>query len=100
MLFVICWSGTVAVFSRELDRMTDPQISAPPAQSVAWQAIYDNAQALHPDWTITQVNAPLTPGHAAETWAEDADGVVRRIYSEPGTGAVIGTTSYFNLQRF
>lgn len=100
LLFVICWSGTVAVFSRELDRMTDPQISAPPAPRVAWQAIYEGAQARHPDWVITQVNAPLKPGYAAETWAEDADGVLRRIYSDPASGATIGTTSYFNLQRF
>jgi uncharacterized iron-regulated membrane protein len=100
LLFVICWSGTVAVFSRELDRMTDPQISAPPAPTVAWRAIFQSAQARYPDWVITQINAPLKPGYAAETWAEDTDGVLRRIYSDPASGAVIGTTSYFNLQRF
>lgn len=78
----------------------DPQISAPAARAVAWQAVYERARAHRPDWTITQLNAPLKPGYAAESWAEDGDGVLRRIYSDPATGAVIGTTSYFNLQRF
>lgn len=99
-MFVICWSGTVAVFSRDLDHLLDGRLSAPAAETVAWQPIYQKAQERFPAWTITQVNAPLAPGYAAETIAEDADGVMRRIYSDPATGAVIGSTSYFNIQRF
>lgn len=100
LLFVICWSGTVAVFSRDLDRLMDPRLSAPAAAEVAWQQVYDNARARFPGWTITQVNGPIAPGYAVESWAEDQDGVLRRIYSDPTTGDVIGATSYFNIQRF
>lgn len=100
LLFVICWSGTVAVFSRDLDGLLDPRLSAPPAAAVAWQDVYEKAQARFPGWTITQINAPLAPGYAAESWAEDEQGVLRRIYSDPATGEVIGATSYFNIQRF
>lgn len=100
LLFVICWSGTVAVFSRDLDRLMDQRLSAPPAAEVAWQQVYEKAEARFPDWTITQVNGPIAPGYAVESWAEDEDGVLRRIYSDPRTGNVIGATAYFNLQRF
>lgn len=100
MLFVICWSGTVAVFSRDLDHLLDGRLSAPATETVAWQPIYEKAQERFPAWTISQVNAPLAPGYAAETVAEDADGVMRRIYSDPATGEIVGSTSYFNIQRF
>lgn len=100
LLFVICWSGTVAVFSREIDRMLDPRLSAPPAESVAWQAVHEKARSRFPGWTINQLNGPSAPGQAVESWAEDEQGVMRRIYSDPATGEVIGATSYFNVQRF
>lgn len=100
LLFVICWSGTVAVFGRDLDRLMDPRLTAPAAAEVAWEAVYEKAAARFPEWTITQVNGPAVPGHAADSWAEDEDGVLRRVYSDPATGEVIGATSYFNIQRF
>ena len=100
LLFVVCWSGTVAVFSHELDRMLDRRLAAPVAETVQWQRIHQQASARFPDWTVTQVSAPAVPGAAAESWAEDDQGVLRRIYSDPATGEVIGATSYFNIQRF
>lgn len=100
LLFVICWSGTVAVFSRDLDRMAGAHPSAPAAPEIAWQQVYEKAKTGFPGWTIIQVNGPPAPGAAVESWAEDGDGVLRRIYSDPASGEVIGATSYFNIQRF
>lgn len=100
LLFVICWSGTVAVFSRELDGLADRRLAAAPASEIAWERIYETAERRFPGWTVTQLNAPHAPGYAAESWAEDPDGILRRIYSDPATGEVLGATSYFNIQRF
>src|SRR5688500_7604324 len=86
LLFVICWSGTVAVFSHELDHMADQRLSAPATQEVAFGRIYDEARARYPGWSVTQVNAPLKPGYAAEVLADDQDGVLRRIYADPASG--------------
>lgn len=101
LLFVICWSGTVAVFSREIDLLLDARLRATASgEQMAWEAIHNSIRAAEPAWTIGQINAPYAPGFAAEAWAEDADGVTRRIYADPSTGVLLGTTSYFNVERF
>ena len=100
LLFAICWSGTVAVFSHELDRLADSRLRAPPAERVAWQAIADNAAKVNPGWQVKAIQAPLKPGYAAEVWTSDLGGIMHRTWAEPGSGAIIGTTSYFNIQRF
>lgn len=101
LMFVICWSGTMAVFSREIDMLLDERIQAQAAgETVAWQAVYESIREARPSWTINQLNGPLSPGFAAEAWMEDEDGVMRRIYADPATGEITGVTSYLNVQRF
>lgn len=100
LLFVICWSGTFAVFSHELDALANPAIQAPPSSSVAWGAIHDNIRQHRPDLSITQIKAPLRSGYAAEVVTEDKDGVLGRVYADPASGRILGETSYFNIQRF
>lgn len=100
LLFVICWSGTVAVFSHELDWLADQRLHAPPTEVVAWQAIEDKVEAAKPGWHILAISAPLHPGFAAEVWIADPDNVWHRVWADPATGEVLGNTSYFNIQRF
>lgn len=100
LLFVICWSGTVAVFSHELDWLADKRLRAPPAEQVAWQAIEERVDAAKPGWHILAINAPLHPGFAAEVWIADPHDVWHRVWADPASGEVLGTTSYFNVQRF
>lgn len=100
LLFVICWSGTVAVFSQELDWLVDDRLRAPPAEQVAWEAIHDNVAAVTPGWRINAIRAPLKPGYAAEVWLHDPEEVMHRAWADPGTGKLLAVTSYFNIQRF
>jgi len=100
LLFVICWSGSVAVFSHELDWLTDERLRAAPAEVTNWQAIADNVGESRPDWHILAISEPLHPGFAAEVWVADPDDVWHRIWTDPATGRVLGTTGYFNIQRF
>lgn len=100
LLFVICWSGTVAVFSHELDWLADQRLRAPPAQQVAWQAIEEKVEAAKPGWHILAINGPLHPGFGAEVWVADPDDIWHRVWADPASGEVLGTTSYFNVQRF
>ena len=100
LLFVICWSGTVAVFSHELDWLADQRLRAPPAQQVAWQAIEEKVEAAKAGWHILAINAPLHPGFGGEVWVADPDDIWHRVWADPASGEVLGTTSYFNVQRF
>ena len=101
LLFVVCWSGTIAVFSREIDLALDPQLSAAPAtERIAWGAFERNIAAERPDWWLMQMTASHGPGTTLEAWAEDEEGVIWRIDGDPATGAVLGTRSLFGVQRF
>lgn len=100
LLFIVCWSGTVAVFSQELDWLADQRLHAPASDVVDWQAIEEKVEAEKPGWNIVAISAPLHPGFAAEAWVADPDQVWHRVWADPATGEVLGTTSYFNIQRF
>lgn len=45
LLFIVCWSGTLAVFSQELDWLADERMHAPAAEQIAWQATEANVRA-------------------------------------------------------
>lgn len=100
LLFVVCWSGTVAVFSQEIDWLIDERLQAPPAEQVAWQEIAESFEAAHPGWRLNSIQAPIAPGHAAELWLDDPDGLMHRGWADPGSGRLQATLSYFNVQRF
>jgi uncharacterized iron-regulated membrane protein len=101
MLFVICWSGTVAVLSHEIDWLLNSDIRANMASaSIDWQRVHDAASAYRPDWPIGELNAPRHAGFAIEVLAQPEQEDNYRIYVDPVTYQVLGDTSYFNVQRF
>jgi uncharacterized iron-regulated membrane protein len=101
LLFVVCWSGTFAVFAHEIDWLLDPRVrTANTAGFAGWQAIETNVKAAHPGWTIVAINAPLHPGFAVEVLAEPEPDKLHRIHVDPATATVLGHNSYFNVQRF
>ena len=101
LLFVICWSGTVAVFSRELDLLLDPRVEAGAVtERIDWGEIEANVREAHPDWWLTQIVATHGPGTTVEAWAVDHEGVIRRIDADPATGEIIQTRPLFSVQRF
>ena len=59
LMFVICWSGTVAVFARDVDMLLDERIQASSTgDQVDWQAVHDSIRRAEPKWTINQIHAP------------------------------------------
>lgn len=102
LLFVVCWSGTVAVFSRELDWAADSRMRAPaaPDAAIPWAAVEANVRAARPGWSVEQINAPAAPGFAVEAGVRDPEGLMRRVFADPATGAVLGGSSYCTIQRF
>lgn len=102
LLFVVCWSGTVAVFSHELDWLAEPAMRAPasPDRSIPWAAIEANVAAARPGWSIDQIHAPKAPGFAVEALVRSPEDVAGRVFADPATGQVLGGSTYFNVQRF
>jgi uncharacterized iron-regulated membrane protein len=102
LLFVICWSGTVAVFSHEIDWLLNPALRVEPAPAAAprWGDVVAAAQQAAPGQKVTTLLLPAGPRDAAQLWARDEHGTVTRIYVDPASARVQGTTSYFNVQRF
>lgn len=102
LLFVVCWSGTVAVFSHELDWLAEPAVraSAGPDRAIPWAEIEANVAAARPGWVINQMNAPTAPGFAVEAWVRGPDDILGRVFADPVTGQVLGGATYFNIQRF
>ncbi len=99
MLFIIAWSGTMAVFSHEIDWALNPAIRAE-GEVRSWSAIERAVRAAYPDALITAINAPFAPGFAAEVDLDSPRDNLMRVYVHPETARIQGATSFFNVQRF
>ena len=101
LLFVICWSGTVAVFSHEIDWLLDARLRVDaPARVASWDRLARGVEAVHPDAERYSLHAPRHAGFAAHAVVDTPTQAMRRVYLHPATGAYLGETSYFNVQRF
>ncbi|KJS36786.1 MAG: hypothetical protein VR74_11585, partial [Hyphomonas sp. BRH_c22] len=95
-------TGTLAVFSYELDWMLRPAMWVSPASAerpVSWGEIGAAVAAHDPEARIVTLSAPLN-GAAAVDAVVRADGEARHVYVHPGTGAVTGEGPWLGVQRF
>jgi len=107
LLFVICFSGTVAVFSHEIDWLLDDRhrVEAQDAP-YDWTAMHEAIAEAFPDgqnlgvYVPGSAYAPPRSGGAAVSYVALSDGQTRKVYLDPYTGELQGSTSFFNTQRF
>lgn len=101
LLFVICWSGSFAVISYELDWLVTPQARVEPVREpVSWGALENLVETAYPQAAVGSLSAPLYRRSAAEVvvdlpWQDSV-----RVYVDPYSGRILGEYSYFNIQRF
>ncbi len=101
LLFVICWSGTVAVLSNEIDWLVTPEARVDPGDGRAsWSSIVSAVQSAYPEATVTWLSEPLYSGSAAQVLVDLPDQDAVWVYVDPYTSEVLGSHSYFNVQRF
>jgi uncharacterized iron-regulated membrane protein len=101
LLFVICWSGTVAVLAHEIDWLLEPhQRVEPRTGPVQWGRMQAAVEAGFPDAESMTLHAPMYPWAAAHAVIDTPAQKMLRVYLDPHSGAVLGHTSYFNVQRF
>ncbi|PEQ10460.1 hypothetical protein B2G71_22130 [Novosphingobium sp. PC22D] len=102
LLFIICWSGTFATLSRELDWLTTPamRVSASETASPTVVDIHDAVAKAMPEATIAYVWLSDQPGFAPLAYAKMPDHTLRQVYVDPVSLRVTGSTSAVNVQRF
>ena len=99
LLFLVCFSGTIAVFSWEIDWVVDPALRVE-ADSVHWTAVADSVEAAYPNHVVTFLAGPRHDGFAALAYATDPAGRLVKLWVHPETGAVQKRGSYWTVQRF
>lgn len=101
LLFIVCCSGTMAVFANEIDWLLNPALRAPAAAHPAsWQTLAGAVNRASPGAHLSMLRGPRGPGWAAEAWIDAPSGQLQRVYLDPATARVQGVTSFFNVERF
>jgi uncharacterized iron-regulated membrane protein len=101
VMFLICWSGTVAVLANEIDWLLDSRVrAASDARPLSWSMLEASVRRTYPDATSLTLEAPLAPGFAARALIDRPAQSYVWVYLDPATGGVRGHSSYFNVQRF
>lgn len=103
LLFVICFSGTIAVFSYEIDALIDSDQRVtldPDAPPVNWTAMYDSVRTAYPYHRIIFMMTPRHDGLASHVYAAGPGGRNVKLYVHPQTGAVQQMGNFWNVQRF
>lgn len=95
-------TGTLAVFSHEMDWLSRPALRVTPqdAAPASWGAMAAAAQAAVPAANVTSVYRPPHDWFAAEAMTVDGNDVRVRVYLDPYQGSVRGTGPWLSFQRF
>ena len=97
----VCLTGTLAVFSQEIDWLLHPPMRvADTGEQAGWGPVIHAAQAAHPDWELEGITAGHTRLFAARAQMRLPDGTRRFVWVNPYTAQVTGDTGWFNTQRF
>lgn len=106
ILSFILITGTLAVFSYEIDWLLNHEmrVSAPDGvardHTVSWGTIYDSARSAYPDGRVRWLARGPNSWWATQAVFDAPDGTLKRVWINPFTGAYQGATEWFNVQRF
>lgn len=99
LLFVVCFSGTLAVFSHELDWLFNPAMRAQPSdEQASWNTIAANVQAAFPEGRITYWHRAHEPYLTDLIYVKQGDDL-KYVFANPYTGAVQGSAD-ITIARF
>ena len=99
LLYVICLSGSFAVFSNEIDWIFNPKIKSQSGK-MNWDLVYNRFNETYPNHELTTVRAPRHNGFAAQSFAKSEIGETLKVFSNPVTGEVQSLENFWNTQRF
>lgn len=102
MTFILV-TGTLAVFSNELDWLTHPSMRVMPQPESArssWGTLYDAAREAYPDWSLQYMTEPVDPWFTAGMYGVTDSGTRRLIDVDPYAATVTGDRNWLSFQRF
>jgi uncharacterized iron-regulated membrane protein len=104
LLFVICWTGSFATISHEIDWLLNAQLRVAPASiDSRWRSWQHWQQAVtqhYPHAQLQRLHAPLYAHSAALAVVDFPEQKNVYVYLNPYTAELLGSGSYFNVQRF
>ena len=101
MTFILA-TGTVAVFSYEIDWLITPEMRATArvtGDSVAWGAAFDTMRREYPEYRPLNFSRFQDDWFALQMLAQGPAGELVRIWFNPSDGEALGVTPFFNAQR-
>ena len=101
LLFFICWTGSFATISNEVDWLVTPEARVEArAQRATWGQLLSAVESAFPVTQVHVLDAPLYEHSAAEVLIDLPDQKFLRVYVDPYTAEVQGAHSAVNVQRF
>lgn len=102
MSFILI-TGTLAVFSNEMDWLTHASMRVAPQPESArasWGEMYEAAQSTYPEWRIGYFKEPIDPWFTALAYGHTPDDRTRLIDIDPYRAEVTGDRHWLSFQRF
>jgi uncharacterized iron-regulated membrane protein len=106
LLFVIFWTGTIAVFDKEIDRWTMPMTRIAPAPLMPLDNLPKLLAERHPDAAVWSIYLPKERFPVVEAYVENEDHSSDWEYWHPVTGenfgnpGTLGGTGFFYRYHF
>lgn len=104
LLFVVCWSGTFAVISHELDWLVTAEVRSnnvvPDGHLLNWQKVYEAVKEAYPEGEVQWMEKPRYSYSTAQVVTNLPDQEYVRVYVDPVSFEVLGRYSYLGVQRF
>ncbi len=103
LMTLILATGTIAVFSYEIDWLLNPEMRATEhiaPEQVAWGAAFDTMRGEYPDHRVLNITRFQDNWFSLQFLARGPGGKTVRVWLNPSDGGLLGETSFFNVQRF
>jgi len=99
-LFVVCSSGTFAVFGHEWDWLADPARRVAVSETVAWDRVGETLDRELPKMRWSTLVAPLEPGQPVVAVGSAPRGQLEYALLDPGSGRLTGRRNVLSVQVY
>ncbi len=105
LLFVICWSGSFATISHELDWLLNPAMRASDTgagapQQTDFAATFALVRQQVPDATVVRITRGLNSAFLTDVVIRTPDKKQKHLYVDTAAGRIVGSAHWLNNARF